>query len=76
MNYMTMIKIDEKIRKYSEAFMIGNEVKTLSVFLKAHIDEESKELFLNDLDSILPYGTIFSHEYENGVLNIIFKEVA
>ena len=39
------------------------------------VNEENKELFLNELDLILPLGLIFSHEYENGKLKVIFKEV-
>ena len=36
---------------------------------------QNKELFLNELDLILPLGLIFSHEYENDKLKVIFKEV-
>ena len=37
--------------------------------------EENKELFLNELDLILPLDLIFTHEYENDRLKVIFKEV-
>lgn len=70
-----MLQIEEKLNKYSSVYEIGNDVETLNIFISAHLSEENKELFLNELDLILPLGLIFTHEYENGRLKIIFKEV-
>lgn len=75
MQYQTMLQIEEKLNKYSSEYEIGNDVETLNVFISAHLSEENKELFLNELDLILPLGLIFTHEYENGKLKVIFKEV-
>lgn len=75
MQYQTMSQIKEKLDKYSSGYAIGNDVDTLNVFISAHLNEENKELFLNELDLILPLGLIFTHEYENGKLKVIFKEV-
>lgn len=74
MQYQTMLQIEEKLNKYSSVYEIKN-VEALNVFISAHLDEENKELFLNELDLILPLGLIFTHEYENGKLKVIFKEV-
>lgn len=75
MQHQTMLQIKEKLDKYSSGYAIGNDVDTLNVFISAHLNEENKELFLNELDLILPFGLIFTHEYENGKLKVIFKEV-
>lgn len=74
MQYQTMLQIEEKLNKYSSVYEIKN-VEALNVFISAHLSEENKELFLNELDLILPLGLIFTHEYENGKLKVIFKEV-
>lgn len=74
MQYQTMLQTEEKLNKYSSEYEIEN-VEALNVFISAHLDEENKELFLNELDLILPLGLIFTHEYENGRLKVIFKEV-
>ena len=74
MQYQTMLQIEEKLNKYSSVYEIKN-VEALNVFISAHLNEENKELFLNELDLILPLGLIFTHEYENGKLKVIFKEV-
>lgn len=75
MQYQTMLQIEEKLNKYSSEYEIGNDIETLNVLILAHLNEENKELFLNELDLILPLGLIFTHEYENGRLKVIFKEV-
>lgn len=75
MQYQIMLQIKEKLDKYSSGYAIGNDVDTLNVFISAHLNEENKELFLNELDLILPLSLIFTHEYENGKLKVIFKEV-
>ena len=74
MQYQTMLQIEEKLNKYSSVYEIKN-VEALNVFISAHLNEENKELFLNELDLILPLDLIFTHEYENGKLKVIFKEV-
>lgn len=74
MQYQTMLQIEGKLNKYSSEYEIEN-VEALNVSISAHLNEENKELFLNELDLILPLGLIFTHEYENGRLKIIFKEV-
>ena len=74
MQYQTMLQIEGKLNKYSSEYEIEN-VEALNVSISAHLNEENKELFLNELDLILPLGLIFSHEYENGKLKVIFKEV-
>lgn len=75
MQHQTMLQIEEKLNKYSSEYEIKNDMGTLNVFISAHLCEENKELFLNELDLILPLGLIFTHEYENGRLKVIFKEV-
>ena len=74
MQYQTMLQIEGKLNKYSSEYEIEN-VEALNVSISAHLNEENKELFLNELDLILPLGLIFSHEYENDKLKVIFKEV-
>lgn len=74
MQYQTMLQIEEKLNKYSSEYEIEN-IEALNVSISAHLSEENKELFLNELDLILPLGLIFTHEYENGKLKVIFKEV-
>ena len=74
MQYQTMLQIEEKLNKYSSEYEIEN-IEALNVSISAHLNEENKELFLNELDLILPLGLIFTHEYKNGRLKVIFKEV-
>ena len=74
MQHQTMLQIEEKLNKYSSEYEIKN-VEALNIFISAHLNEENKELFLNELDLILPLGLIFTHEYENGRLKVIFKEI-
>ena len=74
MQYQTMLQIEEKLNKYSSEYEIEN-IEALNVSISAHLNEENKELFLNELDLILPLGLIFSHEYENDKLKVIIKEV-
>lgn len=74
MQYQTMLQIEEKLNKYSSEYEIEN-IEALNVSISTHLNEENKELFLNELDLILPLGLIFTHEYENGKLKVIFKEV-
>lgn len=75
MQLNTIINIENTLRMYVDKYEIGNDFETLDVFISAHLNEENKELFLNRLDLILPLGLIFTHEYENGKLKVIFKEV-
>lgn len=74
MDYMTFEKIHDVLNKHTGAFVIGNDVDTLSLCAIAYISDTEKEVILMDLDKILPMGLVFSHEYENGKLKILFKE--
>lgn len=69
MNCKTIANIHEKLEKYSLGYLIGND------FILAFLSDENKEMFLNELDLILPCGLIFSHEYTNGILKVKLKEV-
>lgn len=75
MNFKTMNDIKQNIEKYTKEYIIGNNPKTLCVFVQANINEESKELLLNDLDTILPLGLFFKHTYENNKLIVEFEEI-
>lgn len=74
MDFYIFCGIDKIAKKYTEAYAIYNRPKDLSVMLQAHVNEEKKECILNELDCVLPYGLNFSHTYENGKLQVIFKE--
>ena len=75
MNFVTMCEINKTIEKYTKKYIIGNNIDTLNVFIQANMNEESKELFLNDLDTILPLGLFFKHTYENNKLIVEFEEI-
>lgn len=75
MNFITMCEINKTIEKYTQKYIIGNNIDTLNVFIQANMNEEAKELFLNDLDTILPLGLFFKHTYENNKLFVEFEEV-
>lgn len=75
MNFITMCEINKTIEKYTKKYIIGNNIDTLNVFIQANMNEEAKELFLNDLDTILPLGLFFKHTYENNKLVVEFEEV-
>lgn len=75
MNFITMYEINKTIEKYTNKYIIGNNTDTLNVFIQANMNEERKELFLNDLDTILPLGLFFKHTYENNKLFVEFEEV-
>ena len=75
MQLNTMIGIENTLKMYVDKYEVGNDFETLNVFISAEMNEENKELFLNALDEDLPLGLIFTHEYKNGKLKVIFKEV-
>lgn len=75
MNFITMCEINKTIEKYTKKYIIGNNIDTLNVFIQANMNEEAKELFLNDLDTILPLGLFFKHTYENNKLVVEFEEI-
>lgn len=75
MNFVIMCEINKTIEKYTKKYIIGNNIDTLNVFIQANMNEESKELFLNDLDTILPLGLFFKHTYENNKLVVEFEEM-
>lgn len=65
--------IERLVKKYTEAYVFTNRAPDLAVQLTARINEEDKENLLNDIDYELRDYVNFSHEYENGKLQIIFK---
>lgn len=65
--------IESLVKKYTEAYVFTNRAPDLAVQLIAKISEEDKEYLLNDIDYELRNYVNFSHEYENGRLQIIFK---
>ncbi|WP_296849521.1 hypothetical protein [uncultured Methanobrevibacter sp.] len=65
--------IERLVKKYTEAYVFTNRAPDLAVQLTARIGEEDKECLLNDIDYELRDYVSFSHEYENGRLQIIFK---
>lgn len=65
--------IERLVKKYTEAYVFTNRAPDLAVQLTANISEEGKEHLLNDIDYELRDYVNFSHEYENGRLQIIFK---
>ena len=75
MNFSTFCDIDEIVKRYTEAYMLYNRSPDLAVSLEACVTEEDKEWILSELDCKLPLGLLFSHTYENGKLQITFKEV-
>lgn len=68
-------KIKSKVRKYSDVCVLQNRLPDFLLCLKTNVNEEDKELLLNDIDTILPYGITFSHSYEENHLEILFKVV-
>lgn len=73
MDFNIFCGIDEIVKKYTESYMIGNRSPDLAVILTASVTDEQKECILNDLDFNLRDYVEFSHEYENGKLQITFK---
>lgn len=68
-------KIESIVKRYTEAYIFTNNTKNLAVELKCHLDEESKEFLLNDIDNELRDWISFSHTYDSnrGWLQITFK---
>ncbi len=75
MDFSTFCDIDEIVKRYTEAYMLYNRSPDLAVSLEAHVNEDDKEWILSEFDCKLPFGLNFSHTYENGKLQVIFKEV-
>jgi len=75
MDLNTFCNIDTIVRKYTGAFAIYNRYPDMALTLECRVTEEDKEHILNELDLNLPLDTYFSHIYENGELQVIFKEV-
>lgn len=75
MNFYTFCRIDEIIKRYTEAYIMYNRPNDLAVGLEASVNEDDKEWILSELDCKLPYGIDFTHTYINGKLQVIFKEV-
>lgn len=65
MKFETFCLIDEIVSWYTGAYALNGDT------LMAHLDDESKEKLLNDLDM---KRIKFSHTYENGRLEVTFTE--
>lgn len=74
MDFYVFCGIDKIVKQYTDAYMLGNSIPNLDVVLTASVTKEQKEHILNDLDDSLRDYVDFSHEYENGRLEITFKE--
>lgn len=74
MDFTTFNKIKDIVDVYSTEYIVGNRKKDLSVFVEIkNIDEEKKEFLLCELDKKMPLGVIFTHDYKNGRLKIVFR---
>ena len=73
MDFYIFCGIDKIVKKYTEAYMLRNRSPDLAVVLTASVTNEEKECLLNDLDFSLRDYVNFSHQYENGKLEIIFN---
>lgn len=71
---MQVLEIEKFVKKYTEAYIFGND-KDLNVFLNCKLNEEDVEFLLLDIDESLPHGINFSHIYDNGDLKVTFKEM-
>lgn len=68
-----VLKIESDIAKHTNKYVIVNAQSMIVLY--ANIDEESKELLLNDIDRRLDISLIFSHVYEEEkYLTIIFQK--
>lgn len=72
---ITLNSIEDCVKKYAKGYALVNRAPDLAIGLNCSVNEEDKEMLLNDLDTILPYGLYFTHEYENGHLKLTFKEM-
>ena len=73
MDFTTFNKIKDIVDVYSREYIVGNR-KDLGVFMEIiNIDEEKKEFLLCELDKKMPLGVIFTHDYNNGRLKIVFR---
>lgn len=76
MDFWIFCKLDDVVKSYTSSYIFGNNAENLCLELIADIkSDEHKELLLNEFDLILPQGIIFPHEYENGKLKVLFKEL-
>ena len=73
MDFYIFCGIDKIVKKYTELYMLKNRSPDLAVVLIASVTDEEKECILNDLDFSLRDYVNFSHQYENGKLEIIFN---
>ena len=74
MDFTTFNKIKDIVDVYSTEYIVGNRREDLSVFVEIkNIDEEKKEFLLYELDKEMPLDVIFTHDYENGRLKIVFR---
>ena len=76
MDFWVFRKLDAKVKEYTSSYTFSNSSENLNVQLIADIkSDEYKECLLNEFDLILPQHIIFPHEYENGKLKVLFKEL-
>lgn len=73
MDFYVFCSIDKIVKKYTEAYALSNRSPDLAVVLTASVTDEQKECILNELDFSLRDYVEFSHEYENGKLQITFN---
>lgn len=73
MDFYIFCGIDKIVKKYTEAYALSNKPQDLAVVLTASVTDEQKECILNELDFSLRDYVEFSHEYENGKLQITFN---
>ena len=73
MDFYVFCGIDKIVKRYTESYALANRTPDLAVVLTAFVTDEQKEFILNDLDFSLKDYVEFSHTYENGNLQIIFK---
>lgn len=73
MMYSVFCEIDTIVKRHTEAYILTNRESDLKVVLTASVNDEQKEFILNDLDYCLRDLINFSHEYENGKLQITFN---
>lgn len=73
MDFYVFCGIDKIVKKYTEAYALSNRSPDLGVVLTASVTDEEKECILNELDFSLKDYVEFSHEYENGKLQITFN---
>ena len=73
MDFYVFCGLDKIVIKYTEAYALSNRSPDLAVVLTASVTDELKECILKELDFSLRDYVEFSHENENGKLQITFN---